>query len=105
MLRIAIPNKGQLSEPAKQMLVEAGYKDVVVGAWNGFLAPKGTPADVIRLLNGHFNEILKEPEVVQKLATFGALPAGGAPSVLTSTNASEYEVMSKVIKELGITAQ
>ncbi len=26
MLRIAIPNKGQLSEPAKQMLVEAGYK-------------------------------------------------------------------------------
>lgn len=26
MLRIAIPNKGQLSEPARQMLVEAGYK-------------------------------------------------------------------------------
>lgn len=25
MLRIAIPNKGQLSEPAKQMLAEAGY--------------------------------------------------------------------------------
>lgn len=26
MLRVAIPNKGQLSEPAKQMLAEAGYK-------------------------------------------------------------------------------
>lgn len=26
MLKIAIPNKGQLSEPAKQMLAEAGYK-------------------------------------------------------------------------------
>ena len=26
MLRVAMPNKGQLSEPAKQMLVEAGYK-------------------------------------------------------------------------------
>ncbi len=86
-------------------LAEAGYKDVVVGAWNGFFAPKGTPAEVVRLLNGHFNDILKEPEVVQKLATFGALPAGGAPSVLANTNASEFEVMSKVIKELGITAQ
>ncbi len=86
-------------------LVEAGYKDVVVGAWNGFFAPKGTPAEVVRLLNGHFNDILKEPEVVQKLATFGALPAGGAPSVLANTNASEFDVMSKVIKELGITAQ
>lgn len=26
MLRIALPNKGQLSEPAKQMLAEAGYR-------------------------------------------------------------------------------
>ena len=59
----------------------------------------------MRLLNGHFNDILKEPEVVQKLATFGALPAGGTPGVLGSTNASEFELMSKVIKELGITAQ
>ncbi len=86
-------------------LVEAGYKDVVVGAWNGFFAPKGTPVEVVRLLNGHFNDILKEPEVVQKLASFGALPAGGVPSVLANTNAAEFEVMSKVIKELGITAQ
>lgn len=91
--------------PTVPTLSELGYKDVVVGAWNGFFAPKGTPTEVVRLLNGHFNDILKEPEVVQKLATFGALPAGGAPAVLTSTNASEYGVMSKVIKELGITAQ
>lgn len=26
MLRVALPNKGQLAEPAKQMLVEAGYR-------------------------------------------------------------------------------
>src|SRR3954465_12259076 len=26
MLRIAVPNKGSLSEPASQMLVEAGYR-------------------------------------------------------------------------------
>ncbi len=25
MLRVAVPNKGQLAEPARQMLVEAGY--------------------------------------------------------------------------------
>ena len=85
-------------------LVEHGYKDVVVGAWNGFFAPKGTPADVVKLLNGHLNEILKAPEVVEKLATFGALPAGGAPEVLGKTNAAEYDVMSRITKELGITA-
>lgn len=91
--------------PNLPTLVELGYKDVVVGAWNGFFAPKGTPADVVKLLNGHLNEILKQQDVIDKLAVFGAQPAGGPPDVLGKTNASEYEVMGKVIRDLGITAQ
>ncbi|TFY97259.1 Bug family tripartite tricarboxylate transporter substrate binding protein [Ramlibacter rhizophilus] len=90
--------------PQVPTLVEAGYKDVVVGAWNGFFAPKGTPAAVVSTINSHMNEILKQPDVVQKLATFGALPVGGEPSVLGTTNADEYKVMSRVIKDLGIQA-
>ncbi|RZL87486.1 MAG: tripartite tricarboxylate transporter substrate binding protein [Variovorax sp.] len=90
--------------PNVPTLAESGYKDVVVGAWNGFFAPKGTPTEVVKLLNAHLNEILTSPEVVDKLATFGALPAGGAPEVLGKTNALDYEVMGKLIRELGITA-
>ncbi|NYE25129.1 Bug family tripartite tricarboxylate transporter substrate binding protein [Pigmentiphaga litoralis] len=91
--------------PNVPTLVELGYKDVIVGSWNGFFAPKGTPVDVVNVLNAHLNEIVKQPEVVTKLAVFGALPAGGAPSVLGKTNASDYEVMGKIIKDLGITAE
>ena len=90
--------------PGVPTLVEQGYKDVVVGSWNGFFAPKGTPAEVVKLLNEHLNEIVKMPDVVKKMATFGALPAGGSPDVLRKTNAEEYEVMGKLIKELGIRA-
>lgn len=91
--------------PNVPTLVELGYKDVIVGAWNGFFAPKGTPAEIVNLLNMHLNEIIKQPEVVTKLNVFGALPAGGAPSVLGKTNASDFEVMGKIIKDLGITAE
>lgn len=91
--------------PSIPTLAEQGYKDVVVGAWNGFFAPKGTPAEVVKLLNSHLNEIVKMPDVIEKMAVFGALPAGGAPDVLGKTNASEYEQMGKLIKELGITAE
>lgn len=91
--------------PGIPTLVEQGYKDVVVGSWNGFFAPKGTPPEVIRLLNSHLNEIVKMPDVVEKMAIFGALPAGGAPDVLGKTNATEYEQMGKLIKELGVTAE
>ena len=91
--------------PSIPTLAEQGYKDVVVGAWNGFFAPKGTPAEVVRLLNSHLNDILKMPDVVEKMAVFGALPAGGAPEVLGRTNAAEHEQMGRVIKELGLTAE
>ena len=90
--------------PDVPTLAESGYKDVVVGAWNGFFAPKGTPAGVVRLLNGHLNEIIKSSEVASKLATFGAIPVGGSSDVLAKTNATEFEVMGRLIKDLAITA-
>lgn len=91
--------------PEVPTLVELGYKDVVVGSWNGFFAPKGTPEPVVKLLNQHLNAIVQQPEVVEKLAVFGALPAGGAPEKLGGINATEYEVIGKVIRDLGIRAQ
>ena len=103
-LAIADAQRSPLA-PTVPTLAEAGYKDVVVGAWNGFFAPKGTPAEVVRVLNAHLNEIIKAPDVVEKLAVFGALPAGGSPEVLARTNASEYEMMGKIIRELGIKAE
>lgn len=96
--------KRSVLAPQIPTLVEAGYKDVVVGAWNGFFAPKGTPAAVVNTLNTHLNAILAMPDVVQRLATYGALPAGGAPEVLGKTNADEFALMSRIIKDLGIRA-
>jgi tripartite-type tricarboxylate transporter receptor subunit TctC len=85
-------------------IAEQGYKDVKLGAWNGIFAPKGTPTAVINLLNGHINEILKMPDVIEKMATFGAHPVGGKPDALAKINADEYARLSKLIKELNIQA-
>lgn len=103
-LAIADAQRSKLG-PAVPTLEELGYKGVVVGAWNGFFAPKGTPQPVVKLLNQHLNAILKQPEVVERLAMFGALPAGGAPEVLEKVNQREYAVMGREIRELGITAE
>ncbi|MGU3626340.1 Bug family tripartite tricarboxylate transporter substrate binding protein [Comamonas sp. C24C] len=106
LLALAIGDTRRSSlAPAVPTLTELGYKDVVVGAWNGFFAPKKTPPAVINLLNEHLNAILREPEVVEKLAVFGALPAGGSPKVLSDLNQREYMVMGQAIKELGIVAE
>lgn len=103
LLAVADPKRTALA-PNVPTLAELGYKDVEVGAWQGLFAPKGLPADIATTLNSHFNEILKMPDVVAKMATFGALPAGGEPSRLAKTNAGDYDRFGKIIKEFGIQA-
>lgn len=103
-LAVTDPKRSPLL-PDVPALAELGYKDIAAGAWNGVFAPRGTPAAVVQVLNTHLNEILKMPEVVAKMATFGAVPAGGAPQVLADANAADHERLGRVIRELGITAQ
>jgi len=91
--------------PNVPTLAELGYKDVVVGAWHGVMAPKGTPAEVVKVLNQQLNEVIHLPDVTEKMATFGASPVGGAPAALDKVNATDYERLGKVIRDLGITAE
>ena len=90
--------------PGLATVAEQGYPSVKEGAWHGFMAPKGTPAAIVATLNTHLNEILRMPDVVQKLATFGARPAGGEPALLSKVNAEDLQRLTKTIQELKITA-
>lgn len=90
--------------PNLSTVAEQGYKDVKLGAWNGIFAPKGTPPAVVKLLNEHLNEILRMPDVVEKMATFGSRPVGGKPEALAKINADDYARLSKLIKDLNIQA-
>jgi tripartite-type tricarboxylate transporter receptor subunit TctC len=45
--------------------------------WFAFVAPAGTPADVVQKMNREIDRVLKEPEVSQRLATLGFYTEGG----------------------------
>ncbi|MDM0045779.1 tripartite tricarboxylate transporter substrate binding protein [Variovorax dokdonensis] len=105
LIPLAIGDAKRLTlAPDVPTLRELGYTDVVVGSWNGFFAPKGTPSHIVARLNSELNDILKSQEVTTKLATFGALPAGGAAGNLGKINANDYAVLGKVIRDLNIQA-
>jgi tripartite-type tricarboxylate transporter receptor subunit TctC len=90
--------------PNVPTLAELGVKGVEVTAWQGLMGPKGLPADIVRTLNTHMNEILKMPDVAAKMQTFGAIPAGGEPARLARTNAADHARFGKIIKDFGIQA-
>jgi tripartite-type tricarboxylate transporter receptor subunit TctC len=90
--------------PNVPTLAELGVKGVEVTAWQGLMGPKGLPADIVRTLNTHMNEILKMPDVAAKMQTFGAIPAGGEPARLARTNAADHARFGRIIKDFGIQA-
>jgi tripartite-type tricarboxylate transporter receptor subunit TctC len=82
-------------------LNEAGYKGFEATTWFGFLAPAGTPKDVVTRLNTEFNKALKNPELSKRLGDEGADPMGGTPEQFAAYIKAEIPRWGKVVKESG----
>ena len=90
--------------PNVPTVMESGYKDVDVGAWQGLMGPKNMPADVVKTLNTAMNEILKMPDVIAKMTGLATIVVGGDGATLAKINAADHNRYAKVIKQFGIQA-
>ncbi|MBV8534274.1 MAG: tripartite tricarboxylate transporter substrate binding protein [Alphaproteobacteria bacterium] len=75
-----------------------GYE---ASAWFGMGAPKGTPANVIAVLNREINAALADAKMQSRLAELGGTPMGGTPADFGKIMASEVEKWAKVVKFSG----
>lgn len=75
-----------------------GYE---ASAWFGMGAPKGTPREVIDILNREVNAILKEPAIQQRFAEMGGILMAGTPEDFGKIIADETEKWAKVVKFSG----
>jgi tripartite-type tricarboxylate transporter receptor subunit TctC len=80
---------------------ESGYKGFDVVTWFGFLAPAGTPKDVVTRLNAEFNKALLQLDLRKKLEDEGADAAGGTPEQFAALIKEEIPRWGKVVKESG----
>ena len=75
---------------------------MVAYAWAGLLAPAKTPQAIVERLSSAASEVLKDPELVSKLAAISTDPVGSTPADFDKFLKSESEVNGKVIKALNI---
>lgn len=80
---------------------ESGYKGFEATTWFGFLAPTGTPADVVARLNTEFNKALALPELRKKLGNEGADVAGGSAEQFAALIRNETVRWGRIVKESG----
>jgi tripartite-type tricarboxylate transporter receptor subunit TctC len=78
-----------------------GYE---ASGWNGIVAPRNTPVEVIQKLNNEINAALADPGTIAKLADLGGIVVAGSAADFGKLIADETEKWGKVIKFAGIKA-
>ncbi len=82
-------------------LDEAGLKEFDSVAWNGVLAPAGTPREIIVRLNAEILRVLGMSDVRERLSSQGADPVGGTPEQFAGLIRDEIRKWAKVVKDSG----
>jgi tripartite-type tricarboxylate transporter receptor subunit TctC len=77
-----------------------GYESTT---WFGLFGPKGLPPEVVSRVNTAANQVLQDPEVIDKLQRLGIEPVGGTPAQFTTMLAKESAKWKKIISERKIT--
>jgi len=88
--------------PQTPTVGESGYKGFDAVTWFGFLAPAGTPKDVVARLNAEFNKALQQPDLRKRLGEEGADPLGGTPEQFGDLIRTDSVRWAKTVKESGV---
>jgi len=87
--------------PDVPTVIEAGIKGFEVVGFYGFLAPAGTPKEVVARLSDAFRQVLTSPEVRDRMVSQGADPAFLGNEDFARFLASETPRWGKAVKASG----
>lgn len=73
-------------------------------AWQGLMAPKGTPPEIVSKLNTELNAALADPKIQKRLADLGGIPMPMTPADFGKLIVNEMQKWDKVIKFANIKA-
>jgi tripartite-type tricarboxylate transporter receptor subunit TctC len=79
-----------------------GYESTV---FYGMSAPRGTPPEIVDILNRAVNEVLKDPKLIARFASIGGVPAPMTPAGYGKLIADETEKWRKVVAFAGVSVE
>ena len=100
-LAITSLQRSQLA-PELPTMAEAGVPGYEMSGWNGILAVKGTPHEIVMRLHSALAKILRSAEMRQEMAALGAEPIGDTPEEFAEFLRADMARWGKIIQEKGI---
>jgi len=102
-LAVSTARRSELT-PEIPTMKEAGLPEIESVAWMAIMAPAGTPADIVARLNREINEVLRLPEIRERMASAYMEPEGGTPEQLARHLRTELQTWTPIIRRSGATA-
>jgi tripartite-type tricarboxylate transporter receptor subunit TctC len=90
--------------PEVPTVAESGVRGFDTGTWFGFVAPAGTPKEIVTRLNAEIAKATQATDVRKKLSDQGADVMGGSPDQFAALIRSEIARWAPVVKESGAKA-
>jgi tripartite-type tricarboxylate transporter receptor subunit TctC len=88
--------------PELPTVIEAGVPGYEFLTWHGILAPKGTPAPIVNLLNEQLKKILTSPAEAKRWQELGLDVIASSPADFATRLVSEQKKWGDVISKRGI---
>lgn len=79
-----------------------GYEN---SGWFGFIGPAGMPREIVVLLNKEMNRAVTQPDVREKLDTFGLEVHTESPEFFAERIRRDFEKWGKLAREIGLYKQ
>jgi tripartite-type tricarboxylate transporter receptor subunit TctC len=103
---LAVSGRNRASAaPSLPTMIEAGHREVVGEGRFGFLAPAGTPKEVVARLHGILAVAVKGADVKERFAKLGYEPTSDTPEQFAALMKAEHEQFGKLIRQLKIKAE
>jgi tripartite-type tricarboxylate transporter receptor subunit TctC len=90
------------SYPNVPTMVEAGFPNFEATTWYGLAGPGKMPAAMAQRMNEDINKVLLMPDVMEKLAQFGAEDGGGSAQRFADFIRTEQVKWAKVVKDSNV---
>jgi tripartite-type tricarboxylate transporter receptor subunit TctC len=84
---------------------ELGFEKIVVQDWSGFLAPAGTPPDIVARANAAISAAVQTPKVREAMATLGMEVGTQTPAEFAVTVRESWERYRDIVKASGFQAE
>jgi tripartite-type tricarboxylate transporter receptor subunit TctC len=88
--------------PEVPTFAESSLPQVTVRQWAGVYGPAKLPREIVERLNRELNAVVRRPEVIEKMQSYGYAAEGSTPERLLEINRDDLALWRKLIAHAGL---